>query len=851
MSELVKLKSEIAEHLWAKSEPYKPLWMHLLETGVIAQVLISEGIFYPLAKEMSENFEASLEEIAELVGYIGAVHDIGKCHVSFQIQADTMKVAKLLTDNAIAVPALGGFRHEQYGSERLNEIWKNDAVFSNMRFRSRLAEVVRFHHQGKKKGVSVETDDFWLDLQLEIEGKMRGWFKPPDIAPKHMDSACMMLTGILIVADWIASGKDFAETDWHNDWDTIEKQTRERMQVFLNKNHMHHKPVDKKIKKFTDLWWKIPQSGMRPLQKIVENIFQCEEDMPLGVIVEAPMGCGKTEAGLYAALRLAQRWGKEGFYVALPTSATSNQMYGRVNAMLDSLQDIQAKLMHGMAWLMDEEESLCNTEDSVYAKLWTAPLRRGLLAPFAVGTVDQVMMSAMRTKYGVLRLAGLAQKVLIIDELHAYDAYMSSIIEKLLKWCKVMHVPVVMLSATLPYEKKIHYAECYSYDEGALNAELYPVVTLLFADKKPQQVFVDEKSRKMNVRVRKVPLLNRPDEIADYLAQRLESLGNGCFCTLVNTVNEAQLIYDAVKSRLPDVPTILFHARFSADRRQEIEKECLHLLGKDKTKRPEKLIVIATQVVEQSLDLDFDEMISDICPIDLLLQRMGRIWRHDDTIRPLGCKEPCITVLLPEDGIYGSTEVVYPRFLLQRTMKSLEENDMICLPEDIPKLVQKVYSGQGISDEELEEWLEYNTDNELMEGQAVIQELPNPSAKKFCLSDGASKAGDLFFADEDCDFLPARTRLGERSAGIAIVPRSLYQQVNETKVVSKRLAKKVLGYSVNVPEKKILSFLTKDGVIKGNGLLLGVWVFPGDEGICRFADGTVLEMNKERGFLIG
>ena len=850
MSGQEKLKSEIAEHLWAKSEPYKPLWMHLLETGIIAQMLISEGIFYPLAKELSKNFGVSLDEITDLAGYIGAVHDIGKCHVNFQIQADTMKVAKILTDNTIVVPDLRGFRHEQYGSERLNDIWKKYAVFSNMRFRSRLAEVVRFHHQGKKKGVSVETNDFWLDLQLEIEGKMRGWFKPSDIAPKHMDSACMMLTGILIVADWIASGEAFAETDWHNDWNNIEKQTRKRMQVFLSKNNMQHKPVDKTIKKFTDLWQKIPQTGMRPLQKTVESIFQYEEDMPLGVIIEAPMGCGKTEAGLYAALRLAQRWGKEGFYVALPTAATSNQMYSRVNAMLGSLQDIQAKLMHGMAWLMDEEESLYNTEDSLYAKLWTAPLRRGLLAPFAVGTVDQVMMSAMRTKYGVLRLAGLAQKVLIIDELHAYDAYMSSIIEKLLKWCKVMHIPVVMLSATLPYEKKVRYAECYRYEDDSLDEEVYPAVTLLFADKKPQQFFVDEKSRKMNVHVLRAPLLNRPDEIADYLAQRLEALGSGCFCTLVNTVKEAQLIYGAVKSRLPDIPTILFHARFSADRRQEIERECLQLLGKDKTKRPEKLIVIATQVVEQSLDLDFDEMISDICPIDLLLQRMGRIWRHDDTVRPLGCKEPCITVLLPEDDKYGSTEAVYPRFLLQRTMRFLEEKDMICLPDDIPKLVQKVYNGQEINDEELEEWLEYNTDNELMEGQAVIQELPNPSAKKFCLSDGMSKSGDLFFADEDCDFLPAKTRLGERSVGIAIVPRLLYQQVYEAKVASKCLARKVLGYSVNVPEKKIRSFLTKDGAIKGEGLLTGVWVFPGDEGICQFADGTVLEMNKEKGFLI-
>ncbi len=844
----------IERTLWAKSEPFKPLWMHLLETGIIAQELISSGCFYPVGKELSENFNLPREEIINLVGYIGSVHDLGKCYAYFQMQATDSEIAKILKENNVPIFEADKFRHELYGCKILKRIWKETGVFSSdKKFRNRVAEVVGYHHQGKtRKGTSDGADpsekDVWQKLQEKIEKGMREWFKPPQAAPSHMDAACMMLLGVLVTADWIASGEDFSETDWYQEWHDIEKETRNRTRIFLQDNHLQHREVDRSKRKFTDLWPKIPEDGMRPLQKAVEEIFAKDDECPLGVIIEAPMGCGKTEAGLYAALRLAQRWGKEGFYVALPTSATSNQMHGRVNDMLASLHDPSAKLMHGMAWLMDEVEASYNTEDKMEAALWTAPMRRGLIAPFAVGTVDQVMMSAMRTKYGVLRLTGLAQKVLVIDEIHAYDAYMSSIIEKLLSWCKVLHIPVVMLSATLPNDKKTQYSTCYCTEEDyTLATDMYPGITLLYEDRKPKQIHVDENSRNIKVRMKYATLLNSPDEIAEYLRDRMDEIGGGCFCVLVNTVKEAHDTYKSIKNKLTGVRTILFHARFSANLRQEIEKECLELLGKDKTKRPQKLIVVATQVVEQSLDLDFDEMLSDICPIDLLLQRMGREWRHDDTVRPNGCHEPIMTVMLPKEDAFGSTEMVYPKILLQKTMRVLKDKENICLPDDISSLVQMVYDDTQLDESELEAWLEYNTDNEFKEVQAGVQELPKPSAKKFCFADNHAKTGDLFFSDDDSCFLPARTRLGEPSRRIAIVPENLYSEVVSAGKVSKRLAKKVLGYSLSIAErvmKPLLDRKTTGGeYVSGEGLLQGTYIFPGNNGICHFMDGGFIEMN--------
>ena len=854
-----ELAREIERTLWAKSEPFKPLWMHLLETGIIAQELISSGCFYPVGDELAENFGMPRKEIENLVGYIGSVHDLGKCYGYFQKQAANSEIAKILDENNVPIAETDKFRHELHGCKRLKKIWKDDGFWTGGRFRVRAAEVIGYHHQGKKKkntsdGIN-EKEDIWQNLQKKIEKQMRDFFTPPQAEPAHMDAACMMILGVLITADWIASGEEFSSTDWHQDWQEIEKKTRYKMRSFLQTNHLQHHVADDSIRRFTDLWPQIPAVGMRPLQKVVEKIFADDDETPLGVIIEAPMGCGKTEAGLYAALRLAQRWGKEGFYVALPTSATSNQMYGRMNAMLASLHDTSAKLMHGMAWMMDELENSYNTDDREEATLWTAPMRRGLIAPFAVGTVDQVMMSAMRTKYGVLRLTGLAQKVLIIDEIHAYDAYMSSIIEKLLSWCKVLHIPVVMLSATLPNDKKMQYASVYyKQDDLSLDAALYPGITLLYEDREPRQIHVDEKSRNMKVRMRYAPLLNEPDEIAGYLKQRLDEVGGGCFCILVNTVKEAQSVYKAIKDNLAGIPTILFHARFSASRRQEIEQECLKLLGKDKAKRPHKMILVATQVVEQSLDLDFDEMISDICPIDLLLQRMGRIWRHDDTVRPQRCHEPTMTVLLPRQENFGSTEMVYPKILLRKTMRILENRNEIYLPRDISLLVQEVYSGTQLEDSELEDWLEYNANNELMEGQAAIQELPKPSAKKFCFADDSAKSGDLFFSDDDSSFLPARTRLGESSWRIAIVPVELYRELLSERRISKKVAKKVLGYSLSIAERVMKPLLDKEiaegfEVVRGEGLLQGTYIFPGNKGICHFMEGGFIEMNNEMGFI--
>lgn len=852
----------LREKLWAKSDPFKPLWMHLLETGIVAQRLVAEGCFHPLGLELCRYLALDEKKMLALVGYIAAVHDIGKAAGPFQEKISPEWKAALEREGMTC--EFPHFRHEDYGAYQLKNMWKKGNAFS-LKVRNRFSAVLRYHHQRTfvknvfRKDLKYEevNRQAWLLLQEELEAVLRTRFCPPDAKPSHMNAVCTLLLGIVIAADWIASSDAFASLDAGRLPEKTVEDARRIAHEFLASNYMLHRTFPSEVDSFSRLWPQIPAEGMRPLQRAIEDIFTESTEKPLAAIIEAPMGEGKTEAGLYAAARLAQRWDKEGFYVALPTAATSNQMYGRVNAMLDSLRLEKAKLMHGMAWLMDEEQ----TEQRFYgeaaedAELWTAPMRRGLISPFAVGTVDQAMLAAMRTKYGVLRLAGLAQKVLIIDELHSYDAYMSEVIKTLLSWCRVLHVPVIMLSATLPSEKKKEFSECYGGETEIFPENAYPAITLLYENEPARIVPVSGTHQRMTLYLERTPYLGKAEDIAFLVRERMEATG-GCFCVLLNTVKEAQETYRALRQQMPEMGEnlLLFHARFSASRRAELEKKCISLLGSDKSLRPKRFILVATQVVEQSLDLDFDFMISALCPMDLLLQRAGRLWRHGDTKRPSGIDKPRLLVLTPQQSDYGASGFVYPPILLARTLQVIAERASIRLPEDISVLVENVYAGVPLSEEELEDWVAYTTGNQLKGVEATVRDLPRPQAGRFWLEDDDSKAADMFFSDEDSAFMAVKTRLGEESVRLAILPEELFARVKRAEIVHRSLAKEVLQYSVSVAKRNLMGLQDVSCIggktpITGAGLLLGVWILPGEDGICRFENGTVICVDNEMGFL--
>jgi CRISPR-associated endonuclease/helicase Cas3 len=363
---------------------------------------------------------------------------------------------------------------------------------------------------------------------------------------------------------------------------------------------------------------------------------------PLLVIIETPMASGKTEAALAIADILIRERGAGGIYYALPTQATGDQMFRRVAEFLRSHparidDDVELHLLHSRSDLNPNYADLKpsalydsdgNREPAVVASSWFKARKRGLISPCAVGTLDQALMAAMQVRYMFVRLFGLSGKVVIIDEVHAYDIYTSEIPYSLLRWLGALGTPVVLLSATLPAHRRNMLIRAYAPRIQMLPPISYPSVLAVSRDDSAvlAQKVEEIDRRALSLTAVTVKYSERFDTTADLLEADLAQGGTAaCF---VNTVDDAQTLYQYLRRNLSfsgDTEFILFHARFPANRRLEIEQRVDRLFGKGpderpNPERPRRAVVVATQVLEQSLDVDFDVMVTDIAPIDFVLQ---------------------------------------------------------------------------------------------------------------------------------------------------------------------------------------------------------------------------------------
>ena len=343
----------------------------------------------------------------------------------------------------------------------------------------------------------------------------------------------------------------------------------------------------------------------------------------------------------------------------MPTTATSNQMHERTTNFLSRQlgRQIEPLLVHSQALLRDLPDQGDPVEerehegDAASGQAWFLPRKKSLLAPYGVGTVDQALMSILQTKHFFVRLLGLSHKVVIFDEVHAYDAYMSELFERLLTWLRAVGASVIILSATLPEKTRQKLARAYAGSTGAAAAAtLYPRLTFADAGGIVNAIALTPPPTK----TLQFDWMSREKE--DIVTKLRELLvDGGCAAVICNTVTRAQELFRAIRD-LPeklcdDENLILFHARFPMAWREEIEQKVLHKFGPGGEKgkrdpaRPQKAIVVATQVIEQSLDLDFDIMISDHAPVDLLLQRSGRLQRHsaNEPAQPLQLLVDCHT----------------------------------------------------------------------------------------------------------------------------------------------------------------------------------------------------------------
>lgn len=535
-----------------------------------------------------------------------------------------------------------------------------------------------------------------------------------------------------------------------------------------------------------------PNAHPRPIQREAVRLAGTV-DQPGLMIIEAPMGEGKTEAALAAAELLAHRTGRGGVCVALPTMATTDAMFGRVHAWLDALptqkdeNDRTIWLAHGKAQLNEDFRGIIaasrraissidtdgdRSETSVRKKgspetmvsEWMWGRKKGALANFLVCTVDQVLMGALQMKHVVLRQLALANKVVVIDECHAYDAYMQEYLKRILEWLGGFHTPVVLLSATLPERQRKEMAEAYlrGWSAGELNdrdrtadvsstadglpvqprrhwrrmaskasermglngrspveasmgrlsqpeAEAYPMITYS-SGAQLHAMPVASSGRTMQVACR---MLADDDESLIALLDGLLQDG-GCIGVICDTVDRAQHAAQLLAGRYGGDAVRLTHSRFVDLDRMDNELELRELLGPRSTKangrRPERLIVVGTQVLEQSLDIDFDALITDIAPVDLLMQRLGRVRRHNrgeaQRDRPPRLREAVCYIrgIAEWEGIPrfdAAVRAVYAEASLLETLgvMALTEPSSVTLarlPEDIATVVRRAYGEHAI-----------------------------------------------------------------------------------------------------------------------------------------------------------
>ncbi|WP_198299098.1 CRISPR-associated helicase Cas3' [Bordetella genomosp. 13] len=518
------------------------------------------------------------------------------------------------------------------------------------------------------------------------------------------------LAGLTSVADWIGSNVDwFAMGERHDDLLQYFGHALELAETALACVPWPSSRTFLPVEASTDeLICRIigvdSQVSARPLQHAGELLLSKAQG-PALMLVEAPMGEGKTELALLACLRLQTLNDHRGLFMALPTQATGNAMFKRVVGFLQRFAqaDTDIQLVHGGALLNEDMQNLRDVDHSrgetVSAAAWFTPRRRPLLSPHGVGTIDQALFGVLNVKHHFVRLFGLSNRVVVLDEVHAYDTYTSGLIECLLRWLKALGCSVVLMSATLPRHRRDALLQAWNIPNEESPELPYPRVLVASGSGVYAETFAARPLPPVTVSGLSEDLA----EIALLSMRQVEH--GGCGLVVANTVERAQALYRLLEGQLDnDSSLMLFHARYPAEQRTSIEQAVLAAFGAH-GQRPAKAILIATQVAEQSLDVDFDFVITDLAPVDLLLQRVGRLHRHE-RIRPDSHSVPRVHVAglggkqLPELK-ETAWEYVYDPYILGRTWAILSRMNSVELPEDIDRLVQQVYG-----DHELPEDLE-------------------------------------------------------------------------------------------------------------------------------------------------
>lgn len=802
----------MAQLLWAKLNPYKSLYDHMYETGMTARILLENSIYAALVPLFMELLGLEKSKCIDTIAFLIACHDIGKAHPSFQIKASNVEEYKVVnclealqTHHMISQFIIEGFRHERYSQEIMCD-WLKKFGMSH-RIARNLSGIYGMHHISKNANEDIkisshDNEQTWMQIQEYLINtlKQEFYFDCINITSEKIDVFCTLLLSFLYRCDWIASSL-FSKSVYVESWTGYKRYVDCTLKDYVKSIGISKIDTDPltQMYQMNMLFPELKKYNLYPLQEKVQEIIQ-KNPIYDCIILEDQPGHGKTEAGTYIATQVMRN--RQGIYFGLPTNATEQAMNPRIQKMLDTVYGqgtIDAKHASGKSWITEELTVEEETKD-LYS--YASQKAMKLIFPFSTGTVDQIESGGLRKKYGTITLMDLACKVIVIDEMHAYDAYMQKILCTVLAWLKELHVPVVIMSATLPNLVKRKIAAIYCSDPEISIQNAYPLITV-FRNNQTEQYPVDNQSTEKQYNIKIAPILEDNSQIASTAIDTIKD--GGCLAVIVNTVDKAKNIYkELLTMQKTDVELFLIHARFPDEQRDLATKKIITKFGKDRSNRPEKAIVVSTQILEQSIDVDFDFMMSELAPIDLLLQRVGREWRHSNTgtVRErLSISCPTLTVLVNEDIEKDKKAKIYAPILQILTRKLLETKNYISIPGDIRGMIETVYTEDSCS--EMDSWigeLQSKYEDKLREHNfaAITNSISPPSDEgRFQLFKVKSKL-----------FSNMPTRISDiATTKVAILPSNLYTLVKQADgKVDKKIAAEILyRYTTPIGDYKLTS----------------------------------------------
>lgn len=815
--------------LWGKHDRdcdgWMPLWQHMDDSAAVAGMLWDEWVPSQIRRLIGEVLPGGEADGRRLLKWLASVHDIGKATPAFACQveplADRMRDVGLemrsyremgpdrrMAPHALASQVLlGEWLEERCGWEPGQCDQFSVVVGGHHGVPPEHGQIGALDNRGHLLRTAGASRPLWRRVQTELLEACADEFGARDRleewrAVKLPQPVQVLLTALVIVADWIASNPELFPY-YPQD---VPRSSAERAAAAWRGLDLPapwqptEPPAD--VQELFGSRFALPKGAkVRPVQTAAAELARSMTTPGL-MVIEAPMGEGKTEAALAVAEIFAARSGAGGVFFALPTMATGNAMFPRLLKWLKKLPSLKGQrhsvlLAHSKAALNDEFTDLMKGAGKVaavdldaggeagrpsqgvraavaelVAHNWLRGRKKAMLSSFVAGTVDQLLFAGLKSKHLALRHLAVAGKVVVIDEAHAYDTYMSAYLDRVLSWLGAYRVPVVILSATLPAARRRELVGAYagtgtgegtgtgvgdgtareSFDAVASAGE-YPLITAVAAGGSPVMRRPEASGRGVSVWLERLD--DDPEDLADRLADELRD--GGCALVVRNTVTRVLDTARVLRERFGDDDVTVAHARFLDLDRAANDKELLRRFGPpgesgEAPDRPRRRhIVVASQVAEQSLDVDFDFLVTDLCPVDLLLQRMGRLHRHQrgegQAYRPERLREPRCLVTGADWGetvpkpVRGSATVYGKHLLLRSAAVLLPHFDgtdpaPVWLPESISPLVQAAY-GEGLAAPE--GWAEA-----LSEARAEYQEYCDDQARRaatFRLDD-VRKAGE-------------------------------------------------------------------------------------------------------------